>query len=55
LNSEVLGLVLLGLLYEGGVRVADKAENVVRIGRGCVLRRMVVFFLIIDGLWGEES
>jgi hypothetical protein len=49
---EVRGLLLLllvpdlaGLLDVGGVRVADNVENVVEIGRGCVLRRMVAIFL----------
>ena len=55
LHCEELGQVLAGLLDEGGVRVADTVENVVRIGRGCVLRRMVAIFLIIDGLRSEES
>ena len=37
LHCDVLGQVLAGILDGGGVRVAEEVEDVVKIGRGCVL------------------
>jgi hypothetical protein len=36
--------VLAGLLEVGDVRVADNVENVVEIGRGCVLVTLGCYF-----------